>query len=430
MSAMTTIIKDVSGREILDSRGNPTVEVTLTLEDGTVAVAGVPSGASTGTFEAHELRDGDNSRYGGLGVLQAVGFVNGELRDVVRGADAALQLPLDTLLRDCDGTPNKSRVGANALLGISLAAARATALSRQMPLYQYIAELIEAPLDVNRFPTPMFNILNGGKHSDSGLSVQEFKLVPSGIVSYPEQLRAGSEIFHALKKLLEADHFSTGVGDEGGFAPRLESHAQALEKITQAIASAGYEAGKQVFLGLDVAANSFYVPEQDVYQMQPEGANLSRDRLTNLYREWMEKYHIVSLEDGLHEEDWDGWREMSEKLTLLPASWGEKLLIIGDDLLVTNRERVEKALAAQSCNSVLIKPNQIGTLSETLACMKLAHSNGLDTVVSHRSGETSDDFIADLAVGAGARFIKTGSLSRGERLAKYNRLLRIYSELH
>ena len=425
-----TIIQDVSGREILDSRGNPTVEVTLTLEDGTVAIAGVPSGASTGTFEAHELRDGDSGRYGGLGVRQAVAFVNGELCDVVKGKDAASQLSLDMLLRECDGTKNKSRVGANAILGISLAAARATALSRKMPLYRYIAELVGNPFDLERCPVPMFNILNGGKHSDSGLSIQEFKLVPSGVASYPEQLRAGSEIFHSLKKLLEADHFSTGVGDEGGFAPRLESHAQALEKINQAIGEAGYESGKQVFLGLDVAANSFYVPEQDLYQMQPEGASLSRDRLTNLYREWIEKYHIVSLEDGLHEEDWDGWREMSEKLTVSPASWGKKLLIIGDDLLVTNKERVEKSLAAHSCNSVLIKPNQIGTLSETLDCMVLAHANGLDTVVSHRSGETSDDFIADLAVGAGSRFIKTGSLSRGERLAKYNRLLQIYSELH
>jgi enolase len=424
-----TSIQDIFGREILDSRGNPTVEVTMTLEDGTLAVAAVPSGASTGTFEAHELRDGDAQRYGGLGVLQAIGFVNGALRDAVRGKDAAEQFALDTLLEECDGTKNKSRMGANALLGISLAAARATALSRKMPLYRYIAELMQTPLSVERFPTPMFNILNGGKHSDSGLSVQEFKLVPSGVVSYPEQLRAGSEIFHALKKLLEADHFSTGVGDEGGFAPRLESHAQALEKINQAIAAAGYEAGRQVFLGLDVAANSFFVPEQDVYQMQPEGASLSRDQLTNLYREWIEKYHIVSLEDGLHEEDWDGWREMSEKLTTLPVSWGKPLLVIGDDLLVTNQDRVEKALLQHSCNSVLIKPNQIGTLSETLMCMTLAHVNGLDTVVSHRSGETSDDFIADLAVGAGSRFIKTGSLSRGERLAKYNRLLRIYSEL-
>lgn len=425
-----TIIRDVFGREILDSRGNPTVEVTLTLEDGTVAVAGVPSGASTGTFEAHELRDGDAGRYGGLGVLRAVAFVNGELRDAVRGMDAASQLSLDMRLQECDGTRNKSRVGANAILGVSLSAARATALSRGMPLYRYIAELSGNSLDPYRFPVPMFNILNGGKHSDSGLSVQEFKLVPSGVVSYPEQLRAGSEIFHSLKKLLETDRFSTGVGDEGGFAPRLESHAQALEKINQSISMAGYESGRQVFLGLDVAANSFYVPEQDLYQMQPERANLSRDRLTNLYREWIVKYHIVSLEDGLHEEDWDGWREMSEKLTASPASWGEGLLIIGDDLLVTNKERVEKALAAHSCNSVLIKPNQIGTLSETLACMTFAHTHGLDTVVSHRSGETGDDFIADLAVGAGSRFIKTGSLSRGERLAKYNRLLRIYSELH
>ncbi len=422
-------IKEVVGREILDSRGNPTVEVTLTLEDNTTATAAVPSGASTGTFEAHELRDQNPYRYGGLGVLGAINFINTELRETVLGIESSDQSAVDAALIACDGTENKSRVGANAILGISLAAARASALSRGVPLYQHIADLMKIEIDPEHFPIPMFNILNGGKHSDSGLSVQEFKLIPSGISTYPEQLRAGSEIFHSLKKLLEADGFSTGVGDEGGFAPHLESHAQALEKINQAITEAEYSAGGHVFLGLDVAANSFYASEQDIYQMKPEEVHLNRESLVNLYREWMAKYHIVSIEDGLHEEDWTGWKEMREKLEKEPASWRKPLLLIGDDLLVTNIQRLEKALEVGSCNSVLIKPNQIGTLSETLACISLAHANHLTTVISHRSGETSDDFIADLAVGAGAHFIKTGSLSRGERLAKYNRLLKIWSEL-
>lgn len=426
---MPKTITDVVGREILDSRGNPTVEVTLTLDDGTVATAAVPSGASTGTFEAHELRDNNPYRYGGLGVLEVVRFINGELKEAVMGLDVTDQSALDTALIDCDGTPNKSRVGANGLLGISLAAARAAAVSRGIPLYRHIADLMKAEIDPDHFPIPMFNILNGGKHSDSGLSVQEFKLVPSGITTYPEQLRAGSEIFHALKKLLETDGFSTSVGDEGGFAPHLESHAQALEKINQAITDAEYTPGNQIFLGLDVAANSFYDGEKSLYQMKPEGIDLDRNNIINLYREWMMKYHIVSIEDGLHEEDWEGWKEMREKLEKEPVAWGKPLLLIGDDLLVTNITRVEKALEIGSCNSVLIKPNQIGTLSETLSCMSLAHANGLQTVISHRSGETADDFIADLAVGAGARFIKTGSLSRGERLAKYNRLLKIWGEL-
>ncbi|MBP5993779.1 MAG: phosphopyruvate hydratase [Candidatus Moranbacteria bacterium] len=423
------IIKDVQAREILDSRGNPTVEVVLGLEDGTTATAAVPSGASTGTFEAHELRDGNPHRYGGLGVLGAVNFVNTELKAAVIGIESTDQSAVDAALIACDGTENKSRVGANAILGISLAAARASAISRGVPLYRHIADLTKTEIAIERFPIPMFNILNGGKHSDSGLSVQEFKLVPSGISTYPEQLRAGSEIFHALKKLLEKDGFSTGVGDEGGFAPHLTSHAQALEKINQAIADAEYAAGEQVFLGLDVAANSFYAAPKDRYELQPENTDLTRDALVDLYQAWMRKYHIVSIEDGLHEEDWDGWKVMKDRLEPEPASWGKPLLLIGDDLLVTNIHRLEKSLAAGSCNSVLIKPNQIGTLSETLSCMALAHANGHNTVISHRSGETSDDFIADLAVGAGARFIKTGSLSRGERLAKYNRLLKIWGEL-
>ncbi len=418
-------ITDVKGREILDSRGNPTVEVTVTLEDGTVATAGVPSGASTGAFEAVELRDGDTSRYDGLGVLKAVSNVNGELRDAVLGMDANDQKTLDEKMIALDGTENKGRLGANAILGISLAACRAAALSVKLPLYRHI-ETLYGTKKSEAFVIPMFNILNGGKHSDSGLSAQEFKVVPAGIADYPEQLRAGSEIFHALKKLLEKEGFSVGVGDEGGFAPRLESHTRALEMIGQAIMDAGYRLGEQVFIGLDVAANSFYEPTEDQYALKPENVSLSRESLVNVYRDWIQKYSVVSIEDGLHEEDWSGWAQMKEKLEKEETAWKKKLMLIGDDLLVTNVKRLEKAITENACNAVLIKVNQIGTVSETLDCMKLAEKHGMNRVVSHRSGETIDDFIADLAVGTGAEFIKTGSLSRGERLAKYNRLLAIW----
>ncbi len=418
----------VEGREILDSRGNPTIEVEVGLEDGSVAVAGVPSGASTGKFEAVELRDGDANRFGGKGVLQAVANVNGELREAVVGMDAALQRELDEKMIALDGTENKARLGANAILGISLAAARAEAVSRKQPLYRYIRSLAGLPEKIGKFPVPMFNVINGGKHSDSGLSAQEFKLVPSGIEGYPDQLRAGSEIFHALKGILEKAGLSVGVGDEGGFAPRMESHAQALETLHAAISEAGYVPGKDVFIGFDVAANSFYDEKEDQYYLQPENVKLSRESIVNVYRDWMAKYAVVSIEDGLHEEDWSGWAQMKEKLEKESAAWGRKVMLIGDDLLVTNVKRVEKAIAEGSCNAVLIKPNQIGTLTETLDCMKLTHGNGWDTVISHRSGETVDDFIADLAIGADSEFIKTGSLSRGERLAKYNRMLKIWNE--
>lgn len=418
----------VEGREILDSRGNPTVEVEVGLEDGSVAVAGVPSGASTGKFEAVELRDGNEDRYGGKGVLQAVENVNGELREAVLGMDASDQRALDEKMIALDGTENKARLGANAILGISLAAARAEAVSRKLPLYAHIRSLAGLPDTIEGFPVPMFNVINGGKHSDSGLSAQEFKLVPSGIVGYPEQLRAGSEIFHALKGILEKADLSVGVGDEGGFAPHMESHAQALEMLHQAISEAGYVPGKDVFIGFDIAANSFYDEKEDQYYLQPENAQLSRESIVNVYRDWMAKYAVVSIEDGLHEEDWSGWAQMKEKLEKESAAWRRKVMLIGDDLLVTNVLRVKKAIAENSCNAVLIKPNQIGTLTETLDCMKLTHENGWDTVISHRSGETTDDFIADLAIGAGSEFIKTGSLSRGERLAKYNRMLKIWNE--
>ena len=418
-------ITAVHGREILDSRGNPTVEVMVELADGTRARAGVPSGASTGAFEAVELRDNDPKRYGGLGVEKAVSHVNNELAEAVIGMEAGEQKKLDEKMIALDGTENKSRFGANAILGISLAACRAAALSAGQPLYKHVSTLYGKKKS-NNYPVPMFNILNGGKHSDSGLSVQEFKLIPAGVIGYPEQLRAGSEIFHALKKLLEQEGFAVGVGDEGGFAPHLESHKQALEMIGHAITLAGYRLGEQVYIGLDVAANSFYDAAENQYLLKPENVSLSRESLINVYREWIQKYSVVSIEDGLHEEDWQGWAVMQEKFAKESAAWKKGVLNIGDDLLVTNVKRVEKAFKEKSCNTVLIKLNQIGTVTETLECMKLATKHGMQRMISHRSGETVDDFIADFAVGTGAEFIKTGSLSRGERMAKYNRLLEIF----
>lgn len=419
------LITNVVGREILDSRGNPTVEVEVTLDDGTKARFGVPSGASTGAFEAVELRDGNMDRYDGLGVQKAVSHVNGELREAVIGMEASEQELIDRKMIALDGTENKARLGANAILGISAAVCRAAAMSAERPLHEHIAQLY-GEKKLGTYPVPMFNILNGGKHSDSGLSVQEFKLIPYGIESYPEQYRAGSEIFHSLKKLLENEGFAVGVGDEGGFAPHLESHAQALEMIGRASEQAGYTMGQQVFIGLDAASNSFYEKAEDQYALKPENVSLSRESLVNVYREWIQKYSVVSIEDGLNEEDWSGWVTMRERFEKESAAWKRPVLSIGDDLLVTNVKRVEKAIAEHSCNAVLIKLNQIGSVTETIDCMRLAKKHGLERVVSHRSGETIDDFIADLAVGTGAEFIKTGSLSRGERIAKYNRLLEIF----
>lgn len=423
-------IAAIKAKEILDSRGNPTLETTVTLEDGTMAIASVPSGASTGTFEAIELRDGDRGRYLGLGVLQAVQNVNTEIQAALLGMEVTLQQEIDQKMRDLDGTSNKSRLGANAILSVSLAVCRAASMSQQLPLYQYIASLIGHTPSKENFPIPLFNIINGGKHSNSGLSVQEFKLVPAGITTYPEQLRAGSETFHHLEKILARDNFATSVGDEGGFAPRVESHKHQLELLHEAIIAAGYTPGKDIFLDLDVAADSFYDHEKEQYYLKPENVSLTRESIINLYREWMSAYHIVSLEDGLYEEDWEGWTLMKDKLERDNAAWGKKLLLVGDDLLVTNIERLEKSIEMNACNTILIKPNQIGTLSETLACMKRAKEAGMARIVSHRSGETVDDFIADLSYGTGAEYIKTGSLSRGERITKYNRLTAIWEEIH
>ncbi|MFC1644909.1 phosphopyruvate hydratase [Patescibacteria group bacterium] len=409
-------IKDVRAREILDSRGNPTVEVEVTLKGGAIGIAAVPSGASTGASEALELRDGDLARFSGKGVLKAVNNANTALKDAVIGMDASQQEDVDRKMNEVDGTENKSNMGANAILGISLAVCRAAANQKNVPLYQHIAEVFGFS-DLKFSTIPMFNILNGGKHSDSGLSLQEFKVVPMGVESFKEQLRAGSEIFHALKRLLEKEGHSVSIGDEGGFAPKLSSHKQALEFIGQAIADAGYEFGKDVFVSIDAAADSFYDADSDQYKLEPEGAILSRSDLIDLYREWISEYHILSIEDGLYEEDWAGWSEMHEKL--------DDIMLIGDDLLVTNVNRLQKAIENNSCNSVLIKVNQIGSLSETIDCINLAKEHDMKIIISHRSGETTDDFIADLAVGVNAEFIKTGSVTRGERVCKYNRLLKL-----
>ncbi|KKP78042.1 MAG: phosphopyruvate hydratase [Candidatus Moranbacteria bacterium RIFOXYA12_FULL_35_19] len=422
-------IKKIFAREILDSRGNPTVEVEIELESGIKASAAVPSGASTGAYEALELRDKNPDRYRGQGVLKAVENVNEKISKEIIGMEAENQKEIDEKMLELDGTENKSNLGANAILGVSLAVCRASAIENGLPLYTYIAKTYNFPTKKYKIPMPMFNIINGGKHSDSGLSIQEYKLVPNGIKTFKEQLRAGSEIFHTLMEILRSKNYSVAVGDEGGFAPKLESNAQALELINEAIEKAGYKNGEEASIGLDTAANSFYDEKEDKYIFKPENSTLTREMLVNIYNEWIPKYNIISIEDGLNENDFSGWRAMNEKIGGNLSAGEAGVMLIGDDLLVTNVARLKKAIEEKSCNAVLIKVNQIGTLSETINCIKLAKKNKMKIVVSHRSGETTDDFISDLAVGAGAEYIKSGSLSRGERICKYNRLLRIEEEL-
>lgn len=415
-------IKKIYAREILDSRGNPTVEVEVELESGIKATAAVPSGASTGTFEALELRDGDPNRYGGLGVRSAVSNVNGKIAKAIIGMEASEQEAVDKKMLVLDGTEDKTNLGANAILGVSLAVCRAAAMDENLPLYAYIKKTFKIPGKKIKLPIPMFNIINGGKHSDSGLSIQEYKLVPNGVKTFHEQLRAGSEIFHKLSAILSKEGYGISVGDEGGFAPKLESNAKPLELINRAITEAGYKGGQEINVGLDAAASSFFSEEQGQYIFKPESSGLSREMLVNIYNEWITKYNVISIEDGLNENDWDGWAAMETKL-------GNKIMTIGDDLLATNVKRLRTAIEKKACNAVLIKVNQIGTLSETIECMKLAKKYKMNRVISHRSGETTDDFISDLAVGTGAEYIKSGSLSRGERICKYNRLLRIEEEI-
>lgn len=416
-------ISKIFAREILDSRGNPTVEVEVELESGAKAAAAVPSGASTGSYEALELRDGDSNRYGGLGVLKAVENVNTKIAEKIVGMEAEEQEKIDQTMIALDSTENKSNLGANAILGISLAACRAAAAEKNMPLYQYIAEIYKIKNKSYKLPVPMFNVVNGGKHSDSGLSIQEYKVIPNGIATFKEQLRAGSEIYQKLKSILSSKNYAVSVGDEGGFAPKLENNAEPLELMKKAVEEAGYKLGQEVSLGVDAAASSFFNESENQYLFKPENAVLSREMLINIYNEWTQKFNVISVEDGLNENDWEGWRAMNEKM-------GDRTILIGDDLLVTNVKRLKQAIKEKACNAVLIKVNQIGTLTETIECVKLAKKNKMKVVVSHRSGETSDDFISDLAVAVGADFMKSGAPCRGERIAKYNRLLRIEEKIN
>lgn len=389
------------------------------LDDGTVAKSSVPSGASTGAHEALELRDGDPRRYQGKGVLKAIKNIDTIIGPALSGMDPGEQRMLDEKMIALDGTESKSTLGANAILGVSLALARSSAVSRRVGLVSHLETLLPYPLTQGHFPVPMFNVINGGEHADSGLSVQEFKIVPSGIKTYPEQLRAGSEVFHTLRQLLRSEGYTTDVGDEGGFAPRLKSHVEAFSLLVQAIEKSGYVPGKDIQLDIDAAANSFYDQKLDRYHLKPEEIALDRSSLAMLYRDWVTQFPLFSIEDPFHEEDWEGWYMFAQEM-------GSTLMLIGDDLLVTNVKRLEQAITTNACNAVLVKVNQIGTLSETIDCIALAKQHGLRTVISHRSGETCDDFIADLAVAVEADFIKTGSVTRGERLAKYNRLLELF----
>ncbi len=408
-------IVDVKALEVLDSRGNPTVAVDVILESGAVGSAMVPSGASTGSREAIELRDGDKSRYLGKGVTKAVANVNGELRSAVIGLDADDQKALDQKMIDLDGTDNKGRLGANAILGVSLAAARASAQEAGKPLYAYLNNDSEYLL-----PVPMMNIINGGAHADNSVDMQEFMILPVGAPNFREAIRYGAEVFHALKKVLHDRGLATGVGDEGGFAPNLPSNESAIEVILEAISNAGYVAGKDIFLGLDVASSEFY--KDGFYHLESEGKKFTSEEFVDYLAAWVDKYPIISIEDGLAEGDWHGWGIMTDKL-------GDKIQIVGDDLFVTNPAILKKGIEAKVANSILIKVNQIGSLTETLEAIDMAHAAGYTTVMSHRSGETEDSTIADLAVATRSGQIKTGSLSRSDRIAKYNRLLKIEADL-
>jgi enolase len=409
-------IEIVFAREILDSRGNPTVEVEVGLSDGGWGQAAVPSGASTGKFEALELRDGDQKRYSGKGVLKAVENVNTAIGPAITGMDPFDQSLIDTTMIELDGTPNKEKLGANSLLGISLAVARAAANSLGIPLYRYIGGT-----NACRLPMPMMNILNGGMHASNNLDLQEFMIVPKGGETFKDALRIGAEVFHSLAKVLSDKGFSTGVGDEGGFAPNLTSNDQGIEMILHGIEKAGYKPGEDVVLALDAAACSFYKDDKYTFIMSDQSERDSM-MMIDFYTELANRYPIFSLEDGLDESDWDGWKVLTQRL-------GDKIQIVGDDLFVTNPERIARGIKERSANAVLIKLNQIGTLTETLHAIEMAHRIGWKTIISHRSGETEDSFIADLSVATGSGQIKTGSLSRSERICKYNRLLRIEEEL-
>ena len=415
---MTTIV-EIIGREILDSRGNPTIEVEVELESGVIGRAAVPSGASTGEHEAVELRDGDKSRYLGKGVLKAVDNVNEKIANELIDFDAADQAGIDQILISLDGTKNKGALGANAMLGVSLACAKAVADQLGLPLYRYIGGV-----NAKTLPVPMMNILNGGKHADNNVDFQEFMVMPAGAPSFSEALRMGAEIFHSLKSVLGKKGYNTAVGDEGGFAPNLKSNDEAVEVILEAINKAGFKAGKDIFIALDPAASEFYLKEKDAYHLFKSDPNkvIPKEKMVDFWANWASKYPIISIEDGLAEDDWEGWQ-------LLTDSLGGKIQLVGDDLFVTNTERLADGIEKGVANSILIKVNQIGTLTETLDAIEMAKKAGYTNVISHRSGETEDTTIADIAVATNAGQIKTGSASRTDRIAKYNQLLRIEEEL-
>ena len=415
---MYTKIESITGRQILDSRGNPTVEVDVVLMDGSQGRAAVPSGASTGIHEALELRDGDKKKYGGKSVFNAVNNVNSKIFDALVGEDGTRQKEVDSILLELDGTKNKSKLGANAILGTSLAVAKAAAISLQIPLYQYIGGVYAHVL-----PAPMMNILNGGEHTDwQSTDAQEFMIMPLGAPTYSEALRWGSEIYHTLKSVLKGHGYTTLVGDEGGYAPALSSNAEAVEIILEAIEKAGYQAGEEIAIALDPAASEFYEEDTGLYNLRTEGKKLSSAEMVNFWKDWVEKYPIVSIEDGLAQDDWEGWKLMTKEL-------GDRIQIVGDDLLVTNPDRVRRGIKERACNSLLVKVNQIGSLTETIESVETCHRAGWTAVTSHRSGETEDSTISDLAVGLNTGQIKTGAPARSDRVAKYNQLLRIEEEL-
>ncbi|MBN1779355.1 MAG: phosphopyruvate hydratase [Candidatus Buchananbacteria bacterium] len=417
-----TKIKKVSALEVLDSRGNPTVRAMVVLADGSIGFASIPSGASTGVHEALELRDGDKKRYSGKGVLKAVNNVNKTIAAKLVGLDALDQKNIDRTMLDLDGTKNKSKLGANAILGVSLATARAAAVSKKMPLYKYLRQTFKLKLKDWQLPIATMNILNGGVHADWSLDIQEFMIVPLQ-KKMADRIRCGAEIFHSLASILKQMGFDTLKGDEGGYAPRLAGNEKAFSVISQAVQKAGYKLGSQVKIAIDAAASEFYDSENKVYKLKADKTDLSAKQLINLEKEWIAKYPIISIEDGLAEDDWDNWVELTKVL-------GKKTILVGDDLFVTNVERLQEGINRKVANAILIKLNQIGSLSETVAAIELAHKNGYKTSISHRSGETADTFIADLAVAVNSEFIKTGSLSRSERVEKYNRLLEIENEIN
>ncbi|MFA5750818.1 MAG: phosphopyruvate hydratase [Candidatus Paceibacterota bacterium] len=414
---MINKILNINGREILDSRGNPTIEVTCSLLGGVEGIFSVPSGASTGIHEAIELRDGDINRYNGLGVLKAVKNINEVIKNIIKDKEFD-QESLDKTLIKLDATENKSKLGANAILGVSLSFAKASAITKKQELYKYIGEMFGN--NNYHLPIPSFNLINGGKHSDSGLDIQEFMILPTQIDTIKEKIRVGAEVFHTLKKILQEKNYSTGVGDEGGFAPKLSSNEEAFKLLMEAINKSGYE-GK-IKLGVDIASSSFYKNGKYNFKINGKEKNTDSKELISWYEELAKDYPIILIEDGLSEDDWDGFKNMNNAM-------GKDIKIVGDDLTVTNKKRIEKAINEKAINSVIIKPNQIGTLTETLEAVKIAQKAGFSIMVSHRSGDTPDSFIADLAVGIGAEFIKSGSLSRGERISKYNRLLEIEEKI-